>query len=107
MFTSRKKGKHVPQRTCVSCRTVKDKQELVRLVRLPDKGIEVDLTGKKAGRGVYLCRARECWETGIKSGRLENSLRTTLSRDDREELIKVGQGLFGNDKNKSCLGNSE
>ena len=86
--------KHIPQRTCVACRTVKAKQELIRLVRTADGSVEVDISGKKAGRGAYLCRAQECWETGFKSGRLEHTLRTTLTQDNREQLIGFGEDLF-------------
>jgi predicted RNA-binding protein YlxR (DUF448 family) len=80
--------KHIPQRTCVSCRQVKAKRELIRLVRVADGTIEVDTSGKKAGRGAYLCPAPECWEDGLKRGRLEHALRTTLTRENREQLIK-------------------
>ena len=82
--------KHIPQRTCVACRKVKDKQELIRLVRVSDRSVEVDTSGKKAGRGAYLCRAQECWELGFKGGRLEHTLRTKLTQDNRESLIRFG-----------------
>jgi len=81
--------KHVPQRTCVACRKVKPKRELVRLVRIADGSVEVDASGKKAGRGAYLCP--ECWETGIKGSQLEYTLRTTLTQNNREQLIKVAE----------------
>ena len=86
--------KHLPQRTCVACREIRAKQELIRLVRISDESVEVDIGGKKAGRGAYLCRAQECWETGLKGGRLEHSLRTTLTQDNREQLIKFGEDLL-------------
>jgi predicted RNA-binding protein YlxR (DUF448 family) len=54
--------KHIPQRTCIACRTVRNKRELVRIVRTPENHVEADPTGKKAGRGAYVCRQRECWE---------------------------------------------
>jgi len=82
--------KRIPQRTCVACRKVKDKQELIRLVRVSDNSVEVDIRGKKAGRGAYLCRVHECWELGFKSGRLEHNLRTTIARENREQLIRLG-----------------
>ena len=63
-------------------------------MRTSDSSVEVDMSGKKAGRGAYLCRARECWETGFKSGRLEHTLRTTLTHDNREQLVKFGKDLF-------------
>jgi len=86
--------KHIPQRTCVACRKVKAKRELIRLVRISDGSIEVDTNGKKAGRGAYLCLTPECWETGLKSGRLEYTLRTTLNQKNSEQLIKYGKDLF-------------
>jgi predicted RNA-binding protein YlxR (DUF448 family) len=87
-------SKHVPQRTCVACHKVKDKKELVRLVRVSDKSVEVDTSGKKAGRGAYLCRKRECWELGCKGGRLEHTLKTSITRENREELIRMGEELL-------------
>ncbi len=86
--------KHIPQRTCVACRKVKAKQELIRLVRISDKSVEVDIGDKKAGRGAYLCPAQECWEVGLKSGRLEHTLRIALTEENREQLIKYGEGLL-------------
>ena len=79
----------------MACRKVKAKQELVRLVRISDSCVEVDTSGKKAGRGAYLCRTPECWEAGLKSGRLERNLKATLSRENQEQLISFGQRLFG------------
>ncbi|MFQ6122701.1 MAG: RNase P modulator RnpM [Dehalococcoidales bacterium] len=83
--------KHIPQRTCVSCRKIRDKQELIRLVRTTEGNVEVDPSGKKAGRGAYLCRARECWEIGLKGNRLEHALRSRLTSDNREQLISYAQ----------------
>jgi len=79
--------RHVPQRTCIACRQVKDKQKLVRLVRAADGSIEVDTACNKAGRGAYLCRNEECWEAGCKGNRLEYSLRTSLNQDSRQRLL--------------------
>jgi len=86
--------KHIPQRTCVACRKVNAKRELVRLVRNFDGSVEVDTSGKKAGRGAYLCRAQDCWEIGLEGGRLEHTLRTTLTQDNREQLVKQGEALL-------------
>jgi uncharacterized protein len=84
---NKKKGKpvkHIPQRTCVGCRTVLAKRVLVRVVRTPD-GVLVDPTSKLAGRGAYLHNQRTCWERGLK-GALANALKTTLSAEDRQRL---------------------
>lgn len=85
--------KHIPQRTCVACGRIRPKRELIRLVRIADGGVEVDSGGRKAGRGAYLCPAAECWEVGLKGGRLEHTLRAAITPDNREQLIKYGQEL--------------
>jgi predicted RNA-binding protein YlxR (DUF448 family) len=87
-------SKHIPQRTCVACRQVRPKLELIRLVRIIDGSVEVDTGEKRAGRGAYLCQSPECWETGLKGGRLEYALRTTLTPDNREQLIRYGKDLL-------------
>ena len=85
--------KHTLQRTCVACRMVRPKPELIRLVRISDGSVEVDTSGKKAGRGAYLCSARGCWQIGLKGNRLEHALRTSRTRDHREQLIGYGNDL--------------
>jgi predicted RNA-binding protein YlxR (DUF448 family) len=64
----------------------------VRIVRTAD-GVEVDLTGKKQGRGAYLCPNPECWETALKKGRVEQALKTKLAPDDRLRLNEFRVGL--------------
>ena len=86
-------NKHVPQRTCVACGQVTGKRQLIRLVRTAESRVEVDPSGKSAGRGMYLCPVPECWETGLKGNRLERALRTTLTPDNREQLLSYGQNL--------------
>jgi predicted RNA-binding protein YlxR (DUF448 family) len=92
-------SKHVPQRTCVACRRVKSKRELVRVVRSPDGNTFVDETGKANGRGAYLCRDRMCWEKAIgrprgsSSGSLAHSLKVVLSEADRSVLLDYAQRL--------------
>jgi len=83
--------KHVPQRTCVGCREVLPKRKLIRLVRTAE-GVQVDPTGKLAGRGAYLHDRRECWERALK-GALANALKTTLTVDDRARLEEVMNSL--------------
>lgn len=79
-----KRVKHVPQRTCVGCRTVLAKRELIRIVRTPE-GVRVDLTGRLAGRGSYLHNQRSCWERGLR-GALAHALKVELTPADRERL---------------------
>jgi predicted RNA-binding protein YlxR (DUF448 family) len=83
--------KHVPQRTCVGCREVLPKRKLIRIVRTTE-GVQVDPTGKLAGRGAYLHDRRECWERALK-GALANALKTTLTVDDRARLEEVMNSL--------------
>jgi len=87
---ARRRRIHVPQRTCVGCRKVRPKREMLRVVRTPDSGVQVDPTGKRAGRGAYLCPRRECWEAALVKGRLEQALRTRLTHQEREELAAFG-----------------
>lgn len=82
--------KHVPQRTCVGCREVLPKRQMLRLVRTAE-GVKVDPTGKFAGRGAYLHDRRVCWERGLK-GALAQALKTNLTEEDRtrlEEFMKT------------------
>jgi predicted RNA-binding protein YlxR (DUF448 family) len=78
--------RHVPQRTCVACRCTTVKRELIRIVRTPEGSVEVDPTGKRSGRGAYLCSRAECWQEALKKDRLSSALRTKLSEKDRERL---------------------
>lgn len=86
-------SKPVAQRTCIACRKIKAKRELVRLVRTPEGSIEIDAQGKKAGRGVYLCPSWGCWEAGLKR-KLEHSLQSSLTQENRERLIREAKELF-------------
>ena len=54
----------------------------------------VDISGKKAGRGAYLCPSQECWKFGLKGSQLEHSLKTTLTQDNREQLIRFGEDFL-------------
>ncbi|MEW6029148.1 MAG: YlxR family protein [Chloroflexota bacterium] len=85
--------KHIPQRTCVGCRTVMAKRSLIRIVRTPE-GVRVDPTGKAAGRGAYLHDNRACWERGLK-GALAHALKTELTQDERERLEAFALSLPG------------
>jgi predicted RNA-binding protein YlxR (DUF448 family) len=88
--------KSAPQRSCVGCRQVRDKKEMIRLVRLEDGNVEIDVSGKKSGRGAYLCPSINCWQEGLKKERLERALHATISKEKRRYLLEYGQSL--NDK---------
>lgn len=83
---AQKRIKHVPQRTCIGCRKVLSKRELIRIVRTP-VGIVIDPTGKINGRGAYLHNIRSCWEQAIK-GPINNALRVGLTPADKERLAE-------------------
>jgi len=85
--------KHVPQRTCVACQVTRNKRELVRIVRTPAGPVEVDLTGKKAGRGAYLCKSAACWEKALRKRHLEYALQTTITHEDRAALMEYARTL--------------
>jgi hypothetical protein len=78
--------RHVPQRTCIVCRQVRPKRELIRVVRTPTGHIELDPTGKKSGRGAYLCARRSCWEPALHQGRLEREFEMAIPAEDRPAL---------------------
>ena len=78
-----------PQRTCMGCNQKKDKQELIRIVKNKENEISIDKTGKKEGRGAYICDNIECLEKVIKSNRLEKILETKISQEIYENLRGV------------------
>lgn len=82
--------RHIPQRTCVACRSERPKRDMVRIVRAPDGVVGVDLTGKKSGRGAYLCLQPPCWQTALKRHALDKALKTELTVADREALAAFG-----------------
>lgn len=80
--------KKIPVRRCVGCNAQKPKKELVRVVRAPDGTISVDLTGKKSGRGAYLCPSAACLAKARKAKRLENAFGTAVPDDVFERLTE-------------------
>ncbi|MBL4934895.1 YlxR family protein [Clostridium sp. YIM B02515] len=72
------KSKKIPQRMCTGCMEMKPKKELIRIVKSNDGKIFVDLTGKKPGRGAYICRNDECLLKAIKAKRLDKNLETKI-----------------------------
>jgi predicted RNA-binding protein YlxR (DUF448 family) len=81
--------KHIPLRTCIACRETKPKHELIRIVYTDESGAEIDTSGKRAGRGAYLCNSPVCWENGLKKERLERALRGKISADNRARLAEL------------------
>ena len=82
----RVKSRNLPQRTCIACRQVRDKKDLVRLVSTEDGTAEIDVLSRKPGRGAYLCPSKACWELALRKNRLDYALRTRLGDDSRQAL---------------------
>ena len=81
--------KKKPERRCISCNERKEKHELLRIVRTPEKNVEIDLTGKKNGRGAYICKSEDCLNKIIKSKKLERSFEVEIKTDFYEEIRGV------------------
>ena len=67
------KPKKIPMRMCLGCGEMKSKKELIRAVKSPEGEISLDFTGKKSGRGAYICRSSECFDKARKARRFEKS----------------------------------
>ena len=80
--------KKTASRQCTGCGEKKDKKELIRVIKTPEGDITVDFTGKKNGRGAYLCLSRECLDKAIKNHGLERSLKTAVPDEVYERLKK-------------------
>jgi predicted RNA-binding protein YlxR (DUF448 family) len=92
--TKAPKTKHVPQRTCIACRRSDAKRGLIRIVRDADGRVAVDLSGKRNGRGAYLCHDPTCWQQAVKRRALERALRVEqLNADDRASLLAFAAAL--------------
>jgi predicted RNA-binding protein YlxR (DUF448 family) len=87
------KRRRVPARSCVACHTIRPKRQLIRIVRTIDGQVVVDPTGKKSGRGAYLCAQRSCWDLGLKRGVLERALKTSVPPECRPALDSFAAGL--------------
>lgn len=84
--------RRIPLRKCSGCGEMKSKKELIRVIRTPEETIEVDLTGKKNGRGAYLCNSMDCFRQARKTRALERSLNMTIPEEVlnrlEEEMIQ-------------------
>ncbi len=88
--------KKVPERTCIACRSSKPKNELIRVVRDPEGVISLDLTGKKNGRGAYLCKDKACLAKCVKSKGLDRALGCKVDEEVYQRLLKEYDQLCGN-----------
>jgi len=83
-----KKMRKIPQRMCIGCRNMRNKKELIRIVRTPQGEIEMDTGGKKPGRGAYICPDAECFKKAVKSKGLEKALEKAIPGDVIETIGK-------------------
>ena len=81
--------KTMPQRTCVGCMQKKDKKDLIRIVKNKQNEISIDKTGKKDGRGIYICDSIDCLEKAIKTKKIERSFETKISEEIYNDLRGV------------------
>lgn len=87
------KMRKIPQRSCLGCKQVFPKKQLYRIVRTPDGEVVFDPTGKKSGRGAYICPNAECLEQAIKSGRFEHALELRVPEEVFNNLRQAIQEL--------------
>lgn len=84
------KVRKIPLRMCVGCQEMKPKKELIRIVRTPEETVEIDPTGKRSGRGAYICNQVDCFKKAVKGKRLEKALEKAISP---EIIVTLEQGL--------------
>ncbi len=80
--------KKIPQRQCVGCHEMKNKKDLIRILKTEDEGIVIDTTGKKNGRGAYVCPNTDCLEKAVRQKGLERSFKMAVDNNVYEQLKK-------------------
>lgn len=92
-----KPRKHVPLRTCIACREKRSKRDLIRIVRTPEGTFEIDLRGKRSGRGAYVCRRQQCWDAALQPRRLSHALKCEVKAEQvavlRVQALPYIEGL--------------
>ena len=89
------KPKKIPMRMCVGCREMKEKREMIRVVRSPEGVLSLDPVGKKSGRGAYVCRSEDCLKRAIRQRQLERHLDVELSEEVAAALNAEMERLRG------------
>lgn len=88
--------KKVPMRKCVGCGEMKNKREMMRVLKTAENEFVLDATGKKNGRGAYLCFSKECFDKAVKSKGLERSFKHAIPKDVYEKLAKEMESIEAN-----------
>lgn len=86
-------SKKIPMRQCVGCGEMKNKKEMLRVIKTAEEEILLDTTGKKNGRGAYICPDGDCLKKAIKSKGLERSLKTAIPQEVIENLTKEMENI--------------
>jgi len=81
-------NKKVPMRQCIGCCEMKNKREMLRILKTTEGEITIDVTGKKNGRGAYICASKECFEKAVKNRGLERSFKMSIPKEVYENLEK-------------------
>lgn len=76
----------IPMRRCTGCMEMKSKKDMIRVIKTPEGEICIDVTGRKNGRGAYICNNQECFEKALKNKGLERSLKSVIPKDITDEL---------------------
>lgn len=80
--------KKIPLRKCIGCGEMKEKKAMIRVIKTPEDEIIIDATGKKNGRGAYICPSSACLSKAIKSKGLERSFKMSIPKEVYEQLTK-------------------
>ncbi|GLC81959.1 RNase P modulator RnpM [Lacrimispora brassicae] len=80
--------KKIPLRQCIGCGEMKNKKEMIRILRTSEDEILLDATGRKNGRGAYICPSMECFKKAVKSKGLERSFKMAIPKEVYEALEK-------------------
>jgi len=81
-------ARKVPMRKCIGCQEMKNKKEMMRILKTTEEEVVLDTTGKKNGRGAYICFSRECFAKAVRSKALERSLKMNIPQEVYESLKK-------------------
>lgn len=102
---NRKKSrpKHVPQRTCVACRQKGDKRGLIRIVRSSDGTVAIDPTGKRNGRGAYLCDRTGCWQRALDTSSLARALNTDITDETHRSFKEYAATLADGESSEDVV----
>ena len=90
------KQKKLPERRCIGCQGTFLKKELIRVVRSPEGQVSIDFTGKKSGRGAYICKNETCFKKAKKSGAIHRALEVEITDELHEDLLREIRFELGN-----------